>query len=1766
MAFTQVVSAGMTVSDEIIASGSQTVLTGGTTSDCVMSGEATLIISGGTVDGLVVSGYPNRKNVILMYGGTLVSATINNRDPNWYADNTWHSHMVVFGGVISATTINFGYLNTSGTDITFRDVYFGGEKFLLNDYRGLGYANVRIGAGYMYDCTAGGACYLFVGYSPFVRGTVECHNLNVVYSGYAQIDSNAKLYDTTVTGGTLYINGAAQIENVALSNIGYMFISGTAVVSGCTVADNASARIEGAIKGLTTTGGKLLIGSAATLEDATISRDTLMLGVINNGYLLTSQLSKFNNVTIAGLAANSTSIYLTPGGKLNNIDATSLTKVVVDGATLVMYAAGKMSGITIENAGWLQCSNGTVSDVTIKGYGARYELMSANVASSVVVDGLGSYATGFGTGARLVVFRGGHANLVTLQNGGSAHIYGSGSVLSNVTVKSGGILYTRDIYGSESNNGTAEKVTVEDGGVIVLGHSKTTSGTALISSLKIAESGIIQITGCDFVVTGGQIEENGVYKPFAASNGVITGLILHSGGYFNGYGIGDVSGLVNVTVHDGAYITNVSADSTISGVYVFADGSSKALSIAGGVVSGFVVAKNASLFGGASATTLASLTILDGGTLSGISTDDTVDGTYVFDDGTSAGFSIAGKVASGLFFNNGGTFTVAGGGSAMNVSLNSAVMYMAVGAVASGIAMRNDTSLMISTGTTLSGINYNYLEGAGQYEFTVADGVASHLVISDGGFLSLGSGDYAIQIDVVGSRGDAAAGYTDEFMQMFGGASFLAAGSGSMIDGAGFKDGAIFYIGDSSAKVTASNLQFSATGTVNLTLGSSQRLSGITYGFAGDAKDEFRTFNFDGSTLSNVRVIGSYGKLVLGSNMTVDGIEVIGTFANIVSDATNTFKDLYVSVSGTFALDAAVYGARMVAGELQARGIVSGAIVSSGATLATSLSAARFSDIGVAGGIVRLGTAKNQWAGAQAGSVIDGITVTSGSLVFNAGTLKNLTMTGGTFTYDAAGSNGTYGRDGIVLNMEGGFYFRNSTIANGYTNAIDMTSATGLELAGSNTIKTNVSMSLIDGVVNITGDGNAIDSGCQVTARTIVFDVTGLTRAGAGMVNYLPRINAITTTGLGELRVDLDVRQYYVVLGQVTDGSTTFARSLRFMFTGDTRSTQVSLNSSYTKDGYTYTVTTQSVESPGYAILLVQSTVSTNTKLSWFSYSNGAPTFVNDIAETSGTVYLGNTLETTSGGHAIESVGGNVIGAGIVTDLQERITVYGGSNLTSRAQSFIKVTGGQKNYIYGGGNGKDVASGTNIYITNGNSLCSVYGGGINSNIGAGSDGNAVNINIVGGTQRDLYGGGKGGTITGNINLQASNSTVSSIVTGGGESNVNGSISVKLGNLVGDVTANIYGGSVVNAANLTVSGSVALSITGGRYLGILYGGGRGYSSYSNVTGGDVSVTVSNMTQLDNPKLLKDGNSAWIIGGGVADGGGKTTVAGSVYVNVTGGASVVRVVGGSQAQGSGSIATINGDTVVTIGNCSVTDAVYGGGYAYDSGVSVVEGTSRIVVNASGSTVTIGGNIYAGGANPMYSTKGGSSSVLGGSEVSFSGSGDLLSFSGVVDGDGKIAGTVQGTKAVSFDDFTGGFFGLLKNIDVVTLAGDTRMTSANSYTVSTLCFDLSKRSFDLSDYLFVEDTSSFSFESEGVLKFVLDADTLGSDNFKFALLDVSDEDIEGLTVQLYGSDGYELASADIADAMDGGIALNGKGVFSLSVDEFGGLNANFKKGALA
>jgi len=254
------------------------------------------------------------------------------------------------------------------------------------------------------------------------------------------------------------------------------------------------------------------------------------------------------------------------------------------------------------------------------------------------------------------------------------------------------------------------------------------------------------------------------------------------------------------------------------------------------------------------------------------------------------------------------------------------------------------------------------------------------------------------------------------------------------------------------------------------------------------------------------------------------------------------------------------------------------------------------------------------------------------------------------------------------------------------------------------------------------------------------------------------------------------------------------------------------------------------------------------------------------------------------------------------------------------------------------------------------------------------------------------------------------------------------------------------------------------------------------------------------------------------------------------------------------------------VVTLGNCSVSDVVYGGGYAYDSGVSVVEGASRINVNASGSTVTIGGNIYAGGANPLYSSKGGSSRVLGGSEVTFSGYGDLLSFSGVVDGDGKIAGTVAGTKAVSFADFNGSFFGLLKNIDVVTLAGDTRMTAANSYTASTICFDLSGRSYDLSDYLFVEDASSFNFASEGVLKIVLDSDDLGSGNFNFALLDVSDEELEGLTVRLYGSDGYELASADIADAMESGIALNGKGVFSLSVDEFGGLNANFRKGALA
>ena len=394
-----------------------------------------------------------------------------------------------------------------------------------------------------------------------------------------------------------------------------------------------------------------------------------------------------------------------------------------------------------------------------------------------------------------------------------------------------------------------------------------------------------------------------------------------------------------------------------------------------------------------------------------------------------------------------------------------------------------------------------------------------------------------------------------------------------------------------------------------------------------------------------------------------------------------------------------------------------------------------------------------------------------------------------------------------------------------------------------------------------------------------------------------------------------------------------------------------------------------------------------------------------------------------------------------------------------------------------------------------------------------------------------------GWLSGNdYTVVAENCRVKSIIAGAAE-DVAGNVTGTVNLLAAASPCNIYGGG----NNVNVSGKIDLALTGGGYTGIIYGGSRAYAKF--VTVHDVAVSVGGIVHSDNQKLIAagKGNSAWIVGGGVAD-NGQTLTAGAVNITLDG-ANIVRVVGGAQAQNAGSLATA-ASVNITVRNSTLAGDLFGGGYAYNGGTSVVSGGTFITIDTTAANVTVMGNIYGGGANPSYYSKGGSTLVEGGSTVTFTGLGEKLTV-GTVSGDGMIAGTVAGIRTLEFRDFHGEFSANVKNFDLLKFAGTSEITAGPGYRANTFKFDLTGRDSGYRDTAVIQDAAAFTFaDGDKLLKI-----ELGATSGNYDLMAVDDAAmLDGLKVELFKKDAL-LCSFNYGETKDGYALEFADGMLSLT-----------------
>lgn len=315
--------------------------------------------------------------------------------------------------------------------------------------------------------------------------------------------------------------------------------------------------------------------------------------------------------------------------------------------------------------------------------------------------------------------------------------------------------------------------------------------------------------------------------------------------------------------------------------------------------------------------------------------------------------------------------------------------------------------------------------------------------------------------------------------------------------------------------------------------------------------------------------------------------------------------------------------------------------------------------------------------------------------------------------------------------------------------------------------------------------------------------------------------------------------------------------------------------------------------------------------------------------------------------------------------------VFGGGNAADATGVETIIDGGRFDYVFGGGNGEDVAA----------------------NIGAGGTNLTVNSGII----NHLFGGSnERGTITGSMAVAVNNTggcteNIKEFFCGnnladiGTSSNpVNIVTSIGCGTIFGDV----YGGC--NLAN--IYGNVTLTIEGGT-MDNVYGGSKGRSAtsdpnnstpkaaniYGNTTlniyagaignafgGSNINGNITGSIQV-NVDWAQSSCSDKSIGNifGASNLATYTPTISGKYpeVNILNGTVTQNVYGG----GKGESAVVTGSPVVTIGDITsghesyeavVTGDVYGGGDAAD----VLTGTPEVKVLAKDNTSI--GNVYGGG----------------------------------------------------------------------------------------------------------------------------------------------------------------------------------------------------------
>lgn len=437
--------------------------------------------------------------------------------------------------------------------------------------------------------------------------------------------------------------------------------------------------------------------------------------------------------------------------------------------------------------------------------------------------------------------------------------------------------------------------------------------------------------------------------------------------------------------------------------------------------------------------------------------------------------------------------------------------------------------------------------------------------------------------------------------------------------------------------------------------------------------------------------------------------------------------------------------------------------------------------------------------------------------------------------------------------------------------------------------------------------------------------------------------------------------------------------------------------------------------------------------------------------------YNGGSSDGQLSGSTLVYIGGNsVIGSADTSGSRfnaEHGSVFGAGNGRSGAESagrayssHIIIDGSAtiNGNVYGGGNYGSVGfvnrndKEATIDVYGGNIKNNVYGGG--NNIGSGSSDiiSSTYLNYYNGNLKgSLFGGSRtNGTINGSANINVLGGNISTDVYGGGEGNntyVSQNVILNIGSNNYDssptIDGSVYGGSAFGTINNTYksqsSNTCTVTVNKGTIKNSAFGGGKGSSSYTPYTAGNITVNINGgnignvFGGFDNSGTTTNDDVVYLNGGviGNAYGGGDNTGQTTTKIYLQG-SSVTNLFGGSNQSGnvttsnvyatSGSFSYIYGGNNIAgstaTANVSVNSFDNSKGNVYGGGNRADSTTSNVLINGSKLNNVIGGGKNAGvpTTNVDVSNNSSCNFVFGGSDQS----GNVKTSNITIDsGNGKI-----------------------------------------------------------------------------------------------------------------------------------------------------------------